>query len=193
MVIGADYQQVAPVEGGEFGQEICRKVKTIELTVVHRTDDPALLAFLSLIRVKQPSRAQLRDFFGQRLLQCDLKDAVKYGLAITARFGKLFVWLCVTNKGVRDVNLAAISQLDPPITEADLESRGFPTDPNVGKNGYIVVRPGITIRLTRNIDKERAFVNGAIAVVVDVLEDCNPSEGRRACIFTARLTTGTMI
>ena len=55
-------------------------------------------------------------------------------------------------------------------------SRGFPTDPNVGKNGYIVIRPGITIRLTRNIDKERGFVNGAIAVVVDVLVDYNPSE-----------------
>ena len=70
------------------------------------------------------------------------------------------------------MNLAAISQLDPPITEADLASRGFATDPNVGgKKSYIVIRPGITIRLTRNIDKERGFVNGATAVVVDVLVD----------------------
>ena len=151
------------------------------------------LTFLSLARVKQPSRAQIRDFFGDRLLQCSLEEAVKFGLAINARSGKLFVWLCVTNKGVRDVNLAAISQLDPPITEAELMSRGFPTDPNVGKNGYIVIRPGITIRLTKNIDKERGFVNGAIAVVVDVLVDYNPSEGRHTSIFTARLTTGSMI
>jgi hypothetical protein len=126
-------------------------------------------------------------------LKCTLTEAVKYGLALAARSGKLFVWLCVTNKGVRDVNLAAISQLEPPITEADLASRGFPTDPNVGKNNYIVIRPGITIRLTRNIDKERGFVNGAIAVVVEVLVDFNPSEGRHSCIFTARLTTGSMI
>ena len=91
------------------------------------------------------------------------------------------------------MNLAAISQLDPPITEEDLISRGFPTDPNAGKDGYIVIRPGITIRLTRNIDKERGFVNGAIAVVVDVLVDYNPSAGRNSCIFTARLTTGSMI
>ena len=62
-------------------------------------------------------------------------------------------------------------------------SRGFPTDPSVGKNGYIVIRPGITIRLTKNIDKERGFVNGAIAVVVDVLVDYNPSEGRHANIL----------
>ena len=120
-------------------------------------------------------------------------EAVKFGLSIYDRTGKLFVWLCVTNKGVRDVNIAAISQLSPPITEADLLSRGFPTDPNVGKNGYIVIRSGITIRLTRNIDKERGFVNGAIAVVCDMLEDYNPSEGRHTCIFTARLTTGAMI
>jgi len=126
-------------------------------------------------------------------LTCTLKDAVKYGLDIYAHTRKLFVWLCVTNKGVSDVNLAAISQLDPPITEEDLISRGFPTDPNVGKNGYIVIRPGITIRLTRNIDKERGFVNGAIAVVVEVLVDYNPSAGRNSCIFTARLTTGSMI
>ena len=39
------------------------------------------------------------------------------------------MWICVTNKGVRDVNIRAISQLVPPITEADLKSRGYPTDP----------------------------------------------------------------
>ena len=122
-----------------------------------------------------------------------MQAAVKCGLALNARSGKLFVWLCVTNKGVRDVNLAAISQLNPPITEEDLVSRGFPTDPDVGKNQHIIIRGGITIRLTKNIDKERGFVNGAIAVVCDVLVDYNPSEGRHTCIFTARLTTGTMI
>ena len=72
--------------------------------------------------------------------------STKIGLFIYARTGKLFVWLCVTDKNVRGVNLATISQLDPPITKADLKSCGFPADPNVGKNGYIVTRPGITIR-----------------------------------------------
>jgi hypothetical protein len=193
VVVGADYQQVAPIGGGKVGRGICDSIKTIELKAVHRTDDPKLLAFLNLTRKKQPSRAEIREFFGERLLDCDLQAAVKYGLAINARSGKLFVWLCVTNKGVRDVNLAAISQLDPPITEEDLTSRGFPTDPSVGKHQYIVIRGGITIRLTKNIDKERGFVNGAIAVVCDVLVDYNPSEGRHTCIFTARLTTGSMI
>ena len=171
VVVGADYQQVAPIGGGSVGQELCDGIQQIELTVVHRTDDPKLLAFLSLARVKQPSRYEIRDLFGDRLWTCTLQEAVAKGLSIYARSGKLFVWLCVTNKGVRDVNIAAIAQLDPPITEEDLRSRGFPTDPNVGKNGYIVIRSGITIRCTRNIDKDRGFVNGAIAVVVDVLVD----------------------
>jgi hypothetical protein len=129
--------------------------------------------------VKQPTREQLRAFFGDRLLQGSLVEAVKYGLSINRWSGKLFVWLCVTNKGVRDVNLATISQLSPPITEADLLSRGFPTDPNVGKEGKIVLRPGITIRLTRNMDKERGFVNEAIATVCDILQDYNPIRGKQ--------------
>ena len=119
IVVGADYQQVAPIGGGSMGQDICDQIFTIELTVVHRTDDPTLLNFLDTARKKQPSRTILRDFFGDRLLRVALEEAVKFGLSIQERTDKLFVWLCVTNKGVRDVNLAAISQLVPPITAAD--------------------------------------------------------------------------
>ena len=43
------------------------------------------------------------------------------------------------------------------------------------------------------MDKERGFVNGAIAIVHHVLVDYNPAEGRHTSIFTARLTTGTMV
>ena len=39
VVIGADYQQVAPINGGEIGRDICDRVETFELTVVHRTTD----------------------------------------------------------------------------------------------------------------------------------------------------------
>ena len=120
-------------------------------------------------------------------MQCDLKEAVKYALRVNARSGKLFVWLCVTNKGVRDANLAATSQLNPPITEEDLISRGFPTDADVGKNQHIIIRGGITIRLTRNIDKERGFVNGAIAVVCDVLVDYNPVSYTHLTLPTKRI------
>ena len=48
MVVGADYQQVAPIGGGTTGQDLCDSIQTIELTVVHRTDDPELLVFVIL-------------------------------------------------------------------------------------------------------------------------------------------------
>ena len=193
VVIGADYQQVAPINGGDIGRDICDLVETFELTVVHRTTDTTLLDLLSIVRCGQPSKQVLRDFVGARLLRQSMTEAVAFGLKIQQQTGKLFVWLCVTNKGVRAVNLAAISQLDVPITEEDLERDGYAIDPNVGKGQKLIVRRGLTIRLTRNLDKERGFVNGAIAVVCDVLVDYNPSEGRRSCVFTARLTTGSMI
>jgi hypothetical protein len=183
IVVGADYQQVAPIGGGTVGQDICSEIQKIELTVVHRTDDPKLLGFLQLSRVKQPERPIIREFFGDRLLSgVSLEAAVKFGLAIHKQTKKLFVWLCVTNKGVRDVNIAALSQLDPPITKEDLVKHGYPTDPNVGKGQTMVVRRGLTIRLTKNLDKDRGFVNGAIAVVCDVLVDYKPSIGQCSCV-----------
>ena len=63
----------------------------------------------------------------------------------------------------------------------------------MGERQKLLVRRGSTSRLTRNLDKERGFVNGAIAVVCDVLADYNPSEGRDTYVFTAQLTTGAMI
>ena len=101
------------VYGGTLCKDLCEddEIKTIELTVVHRTDDPELLAFLSLARVKQPSRFEIRILFGNRLSTCSLDEAVKFGLSIYARTGKLFVWLCVTNKGVRDVNYQPLHSL----------------------------------------------------------------------------------
>ena len=193
VVIGADYQQVAPIGGGELGRDICDQVETFELTVVHRTTDTTLLDLLSIIRCGQPSKYALREFFGTRLLRQSISEAVAFGLNIQKQTGKLFVWLCVTNVGVRKVNLAAMSHIDSPITEEDLKRDGYDVDPNVGKEQKIILRPGLTIRLTRNLDKERGFVNGAIAVVRDVLVDYNPSEGRDTYVFTAQLTTGAMI
>ena len=63
-------------------------VLTIEVTIVHRTDDPELLGFLSLARVKQPSTDEIRDLFGDRLLTGTSEETVKFGLSINARTGK---------------------------------------------------------------------------------------------------------
>ena len=92
----------------------------MELTVVHRTDDPALLNCLSVARVKQPSRDITKGLFRRASIAVLIKRCRQIWLVERAQ--TLFVWLCVTNKGVRDVNLAAISQLGPLIKEADLKS-----------------------------------------------------------------------
>ena len=90
VVVGADFQQVAAIGDRDMVEDDCRSMeKSSELKVVHRTDDPALLNFLSLARVKQPGRDIIRDFFGQRLLRCSLEEAVKFGLSIYDRTGKL--------------------------------------------------------------------------------------------------------
>jgi hypothetical protein len=56
-------------------------------------------------------------------------------------------------------------------------------DPKVSA-GPIHAAKGLAIRLTRNLDKDRGFVNGAIGAVVDVL---TPT------VFTLRLSTGNMV
>ena len=96
VVVGADYQQVAPIGGGTRGQKICSQIQTIELIVVHRDDDPKLLICLKLSRVKQPTRTTIRKFFGDRLLKLSLEAAVKFGLALQQQTGKLFLCGCAS-------------------------------------------------------------------------------------------------
>jgi hypothetical protein len=52
----------------------------------------------------------------------------------------------------------------------------------------MIVRPGMWLRLTRNLDKKRGFCNGAMGQVVDLL--CSD---RHAVVFTMRLTHGAMV
>jgi hypothetical protein len=58
-----------------------------------------------------------------------------------------------------------------------------PGDPNMG-GGDVVVIPGMRVRLTRNVDKERGFVNGAVAEIEYVL---------KKDVFVARTPSGVRI
>jgi hypothetical protein len=58
-------------------------------------------------------------------------------------------------------------------------------DPKVGA-GRVVLRVGLNLRLTRNLDKDRGFVNGAIGVVEAVLDE-------RGAVCLLRLTAGPMV
>ena len=79
--------------------------------------------------------------------------------------------------------MAALSVLRDPIDEAVLERDGYPGGP-VAKAGRIVLRPGLRLRLSRNLDKGRGFVNGALCTIMEVLS-------RSVAVVT--LTTGRLV
>ena len=54
------------------------------------------------------------------------------------------------------------------VSLRDLES-GYYYDPTTKSLLHSLARIGLVIRLSRNLQKRRGFVNGAIAVIVDVL------------------------
>ena len=92
------------------------------------------------------------------------------------RGDEVFTWLTGTNAGAADVCKAAL--LLEGIDEEDLAT-GYMCDPTTKSSLRILARPGIKIRLTRNFDKTRGFVNGAVGVVVESL--------RGHEVFTVRL------
>ena len=65
-------------------------------------------------------------------------------------------------------------------------SEGYLCDPATKSDLRILAKPGLLLRLTRNLDKSRGFVNGALAEVCESL--------RGNSVFTARLLgTGNMV
>ena len=96
----------------------------------------------------------------------NLAQAVTEGFRIGEECGEVFTWLTATNKGAAKVCMAALENMG--ITEDDLRD-GCPCDPQTKSNLNILARPGIILRLSRNLDKVRGFVNGAVCVVVESL------------------------
>ena len=73
---------------------------------------------------------------------------------------------------------------------SDYTGKGFPTDPNQGEAQLFYASPGIVVRLTRNVDKDRGYVNGAVGVVRQVL---SRDETDTPTVFTVELSTGVLI
>ena len=88
-------------------------------------------------------------------------------------------WLCVTNAGANRVNATALRLLG---IDAEDENLMF-GDPKVHA-GRINVSIGVRLRLTRNLDKARGFVNAAIGEVCAVLNDN---------AFILKLSSGTLV
>ena len=83
-------------------------------------------------------------------------------------------------RGAEKVNRAALLHMG--VTEDQVRG-GYPGDPKINGDP-IVADVGLCIRLTRNLDKDRGFVNGAIGRIHHVL---NPFT------FLLKLSTGNMV
>ena len=193
VLVVADFQQLQGVgESEHLWKAWCENLPNqLQLRTIYRSTDVEHLAFLNSIRHHPTDRDTIREYFQDRFWdhrgvygpRVTLEQAVASGLQISERTGDTFQWLTATNRGAAKVSRAALAYLG--LTDDDLND-GFPCDPESGSDIPIVARPGVLLRLTRNIDKERGFVNGAVAVVTEVYH------GHQ--IFAAKLVaSGNMI
>ena len=115
---------------------ICKRLPTITLNTINRTNDPELLDFLNMVRDNQPDRESLFEFFLDRRWKCgdydSLLAAVREGLELEKAIGEPFVWPCVTNDGAKRICMAALALLGL----GDHIDNGFPTDPNKGESMF---------------------------------------------------------
>ena len=86
-------------------------------------------------------------------------------MELASETGKHFSWLTCTNRGAAEVCEAALRVLE--VTQEELDW-GYACDPTSKSRLRIVATKGVLLRLTRNFDKTRGFVNGAL---VRVFED----------------------
>jgi hypothetical protein len=165
-VVVADFKQLQPVSDGGKCQHICETARNFDrviLDTVYRSSDEEHLLFLNRIRVEQPSKPVLREYFrGRHWATESLEKCVAEGMRQEKSKGTLFTWLTCTNAGASEVCRAALNNLG--IQESELED-GYLCDTASKSELNILARPGIVVRLTRNLDKQRGFVNGATGVV----------------------------
>ena len=95
-----------------------------------------------------------------------MDDSVEHGMELAKKTGKHFSWLTCTNRGAAEVCEAALRVLG--VTQEELDW-GYPCDPTSKSRLRIVAKRGVLLRLTRNFDKGRGFVNGALARVYEEL------------------------
>ena len=108
----------------------------------------------------------LVEYFEQRQWRDSLDAAVARGQALQETTGQVFTWLTCTNAGAAEVCRAALRLAG--IEEEEL-STGYLSDPSSKSPLRILARHGIQVRLTRNFDKVRGFVNGATGTVWESL------------------------
>ena len=65
----ADFKQLQPMGGGGLCRQFCECMPLVELKTVYRTTEDAQKLFLNRIRDKQPDRAVLKEYWGDRVWQ----------------------------------------------------------------------------------------------------------------------------
>ena len=184
VVVVADFQQLRPMNNGTMCRRFCDVMESIELVTSYRSTCPEHLLFLNRIRESQPDWKTLLDYFGDRHWKnSTLEECVAYGFELAAARRKVFTWLTHTNMGASTVCRAALALRG--ISDDDLHA-GYRCDPLSKSRLPILARPGLLYRLTRNLDKRRGFVNGALAVCHESLMGNE--------VFIARLvSTGNLV
>ena len=184
VMVVADFQQLRPMSNGSMCMKFCERMETIELVTPYRSTCEEHLLFLNRIREVQLDRQTLAKYFGDRHWDNDdLEECVAYGLDLAAARGTVFTWLTSTNRGASAVCRAALAHKG--ISDDDLLA-GYQGDPASKSKLRILCRPGLLYRLTRNLNKRRGFVNGALAVCVESLKGCE--------VFVVRLvSSGTLV
>ena len=192
VVFVGDLKQLQPIRGGQFMRTLLtgRGLSTVvmEQHKFARTQDSSLLEFLHTIRTSQPTRSYVRNFFGDHYLGLNLAMAVRKCLSLRTREQTPVTWLTCIGKGALAVNYEYLRQLGHGTAdEIAQQPDAYPCDIDYGTK-HMIVRPGMWLRLTRNLDKKRGFCNGAMGQVVDLLRSDS-----QAVVFTMRLTHGAMV
>ena len=180
----ADFQQLQPVVAGGRCKAFCDMMESVVLDTVYRSTDEDHLLFINRIRTEQPTRRRVMEYFGERhWSDYTLDESVAYGMELAEKTKDgMFYWLTSTNRGASEVCAAALRC----IGVAKEAEKGYLCDPATKSTLRILAKKGVLIRLSRNFDKQRGFVNGAYAVIEDAL--------RGNAVFTARLIgTGNMV
>ena len=176
IVLVGDFQQLQPITGPHLlrddleEQHQRNQVRVVELLQhqAARSTDPVMLDFLEAARTRQPTKAELSAFFRGRVWSKDTRQAARQAMHLEQERGKDFTFLTVTNKGAAQLNLARL-EIEFPQEAATLnQGGGLPADSSSGQTA-IVVRTGMRLRLTRNLDKDRGFVDGAMGRVSKLL------------------------
>jgi ATP-dependent exoDNAse (exonuclease V) alpha subunit len=174
-----DFQQLQPVDKvTTLHDDLMQQVKAGSLEHIElqphdnaRSNDDVLLKFLQHVREHQPTKAYLEEFFEGKYLsmEADVDEATEEAMRIERLTGSKFTFLTVTNAGAAQLNRARLMREYQEVLQRPSSNVVY-GDPSTG-GGPLIFEAGMRVRLTRNVDKQRSFVNGTLGEVEHVLSE----------------------